>query len=200
MFTDPRGATGLITHLEGVTSTSLLVQSLYHQKIKLGAQVIGVVSPFSDHYEKPLRILLNCAQSLKLDYKLNTLILDISLSGDKELARLVKSNSFLRNEKGEFRFDDLGVSIIQLSECSKDLFQERSESFVINEIIQKNKVNFDLIFLLPSVKNSSLSTELDLSVDGQIMLVNKKLARKTQENSENVPHFHVPFFALGTFE
>ena len=196
MSTNLGKSTRLISHSLDLTELDFIVQNIEYSLRVKGIRLHGVLSPFSKTYENTAMALEKITKKLKSVYGLNSLIVDISMSGDLGVLNSIKNSDMKLSDSGIYSNDEVSYLLLNTS-------LERSDSKLLEDLIfwktiDEAKKHFDLLFFLPSLKNNSIIEQLEINPQAQWLMVEKKYAAKIFKNLKKQTHFQVPFLGLVT--
>ena len=187
---------GVINHSTHIDQSDYLVQNIDFSLKSRGYRVHGILSPMAKDYEKTIQLIQVLSYKLKTIYGHNSILVDLSLSGDTSLLSLMNKDSLGRNSNGVYRGNPLSYYLFnqQINHEAHSLIDD----FMMVKAIENLKNEFDLLFILPRLKNPSLVKQVEINVDGQWLFLDKKNAASLYRNIDQFNHFEVPFLGLAT--
>jgi len=190
--------TCLISHSNRLTEIDFIIQNIEYSLRNDNIRLHGILSPFSKSYEYTVAGLEKISSKLNQVYGIKSLIVDISMAGDQGILTKINSLGLNRNEKGIFTSNDGNLNFLLLNKCLEQENSELLENLIFWKTVEESKKDYDILFLLPSIKNNRLIEQLDINAEAQWLFVEKKNSTKIYKNLKDQVHFQVPFFGLVT--
>lgn len=188
----------LISYSNSLTELDFIIQNIEYGLRNNQNRLHGVISPYSKSYKKTVKALAQISAQLKSVYGLTSLVVDISMSGDQGVLAQIEQYKLQRNDKGVFSSEDGVYNYLLLNSSLEEKNSTLLEDLLFWKMIEDSKRDFDILFLLPSLKNIAIIDQLDINAQVQWMMIEKKNSAKTYKNLEALNHFQVPFLGIVT--
>lgn len=198
MSTTISRTTCLISHQTDLSELDFIAQNIEFALRTKETRVHGILSPYSKTYEYTLEGLEKICKKLNSVYGLKSLIVDISVAGDYGVLNKIKSLNLTRNESGVFKTENEEINFLLLNKSLEDNKVNLMEDFLFWKSIDESKKSYDLLFLLPSLKNPALVEQLEVNSEVQWLFVEKSYAGKVFRNLKENTLFQAPFFGIVT--
>ncbi len=198
MSTTLSRTTCLISHSNSLTELDFIVQNIEYSFRNEDIRLHGVLSPFSKSYEYTAVALEKIAKKLQSVYGLSSLIVDISMSGDQGVLTQIQKHNLKRSDDGVFHDENKVLNYLLLNTSLEEESKNILDDLFFWKTIEESKKYFDILFLLPSVKNNAIIEQLDINAQVQWLFLEKKNAAKAFKNLTKQTHFQVPFLGVVT--
>lgn len=186
----------LISHSTSLTELDFIVQNIEYSFRNDQTRLHGVISPYSKNYRKTVDGLARICEKLKNVYGLSSLVVDISMSGAEDILAQIEQYELQRNNRGIYSNDDNIFNYLLLNSTLEEKGSSVLEDLIFWKMIEQSKKDYDILFLLPSIKNISIIEQLEVNAQVQWMFIEKKNSAKTFKNLESLTHFQVPFLGI----
>ena len=193
MSTDMHRSMCLISHSKSLTEIDFIVQNIEYSLRNDQARLHGVISPYSKNYRKSIGAIASICAKLKKVYGLSSLVVDISLTGDQGVLAQIDKHKIQRNNRGVYSNEEQIFNYLLLNSTLEQQGSNILEDLIFWKMIEESKKSYDILFLLPSIKNISIIEKLEVNAQVQWMFIEKKNSAKTFKNLESLTHFQVPF-------